>query len=95
VPVLDGVRGLLADGVVPGGTRRNHTWVSEVTDWGAADEVEQLLLADAQTSGGLLLAVAPDMVDVLVAELDARGAPAAVAIGQLTDDAPGRIVVVS
>jgi selenide,water dikinase len=95
VPVLDGVRGLLADGIVPGGTRRNHAWVSEVTDWGAADEVEQLLLADAQTSGGLLLAVAPDAVDALVADLDSRGAPAAAVIGQLTDEAPGRMVVVS
>ena len=93
VPVLEGVRDLLADGVVPGGTRRNHAWVSEVADWGAADEVEQLVLADAQTSGGLLLAVAPDAVDALVADLGGRGTPAAAVIGHLTDDAPGRISV--
>jgi selenide,water dikinase len=95
VPVLDGVRALLADGMVPGGTRRNHMWVSEVTDWGRLAEGEQLLLADAQTSGGLLLAVAPDAVDALVTELEARGAPVAAVIGHLSDEAPGRIVVVS
>jgi selenide,water dikinase len=93
VPVLDGVRALLADGIVPGGTRRNHAWVSEVTDWGALDELEQLLLADAQTSGGLLLAVAPDAVDALVADLEGRGTPAAAVVGHLTEEGPARIVV--
>jgi selenide,water dikinase len=95
VPVLEGVRDLLAAGVVPGGTRRNHAWVSEVTDWGGADEVEQLLLSDAQTSGGLLLAVAPDAVDALVADLGAHGALAAAVVGHLSEEAPGRIIVVS
>jgi selenide,water dikinase len=93
VPVLDGVRALLADGIVPGGTRRNRDWVNEVTEWGALDELEQLLLADAQTSGGLLLAVAPDAVDALVADLAARGTHAAAVVGRLTDEGPARIVV--
>lgn len=95
VPVLPGARDLLAEGVVPGGTRRNHAWVGEVTDWGGTDEVEQHLLSDAQTSGGLLLAVAPDAVGALVAELGARGTPAAAVVGHLTDEMPGRIFVVS
>jgi selenide,water dikinase len=95
VPVLDGALELLRAGVVPGGTRRNHAWVSEVTDWGALDEEQQLLLADAQTSGGLLLAVAPDAVDALVADLDARDTPAAAVVGHLADGDPGRIAVVS
>jgi selenide,water dikinase len=93
VPVLDEVRSLLAAGIVPGGTRRNHAWVSEITDWGSLDELEQLLLSDAQTSGGLLLAVAPDAVDALVADLEARGAPAAAVVGHLTDPGRARIVV--
>ena len=54
VPVIDGVRELLAGGMVAGGTQRNHAFVSERVDWGALAEAEQLLLADAQTSGGLL-----------------------------------------
>jgi selenide,water dikinase len=95
VPLLDEALELLRADVVPGGTRRNHGWVSEVTDWGGIDEVRQLLLCDAQTSGGLLLAVAPDAVDALVADLDARGAPAAAVVGHLAADDPGRISIVS
>ena len=56
VPYLDGARRALADGFVSGGTRRNLDWVRPHTDAGALTEDEQLLLADAQTSGGLLIA---------------------------------------
>ncbi|MHB1613236.1 MAG: selenide, water dikinase SelD, partial [Actinomycetes bacterium] len=56
VPVLDGARESLQAGYVPGGSRRNLAWVTARTDTGGVGEVEQLLLADAQTSGGLLLA---------------------------------------
>ncbi|MEU4824723.1 selenide, water dikinase SelD [Actinomadura citrea] len=56
VPYLDGARASLRDGYVSGGTRRNLDWVAPHTDFGAAGEDERLLLADAQTSGGLLLA---------------------------------------
>ncbi len=44
------------DGYISGGTRHNLAWVEPFTDFGAATETERLLLADAQTSGGLLLA---------------------------------------
>ena len=47
---------VLADGFVSGGTRRNLDWVRAHTDLSAVSEDEALLLADAQTSGGLLLA---------------------------------------
>jgi len=56
VPYLDGARAALASGYVSGGTRRNLDWVAPHTDLAAIDEGEALLLADAQTSGGLLLA---------------------------------------
>ncbi|MFI5910180.1 selenide, water dikinase SelD [Dactylosporangium sp. NPDC051541] len=56
VPYLDGARRALADGFVSGGTRRNLDWVRPHLDPGAASEDELLLLADAQTSGGLLVA---------------------------------------
>jgi len=56
VPYLDGARQALRDGYVSGGTRRNLDWVRPHTDLSAVDEAEALLLADAQTSGGLLLA---------------------------------------
>jgi len=56
VPYLAGARQALADGFVSGGTRRNLDWVRPHTDLSAVSEDEALLLADAQTSGGLLLA---------------------------------------
>ncbi|HEY2946897.1 MAG TPA: selenide, water dikinase SelD [Micromonosporaceae bacterium] len=55
VPYLDGAREALADGYVSGGTRRNLDWVRPHLETGADDD-ELLLLADAQTSGGLLVA---------------------------------------
>jgi selenide,water dikinase len=56
VPYLDGAAESLAAGYVPGGTRRNLDWVSPHTNLTDTDENTALLLADAQTSGGLLLA---------------------------------------
>jgi len=56
VPLLAGARAAATAGYVPGGSRRNLDWVSPHLDSGPYDDVTQLLLADAQTSGGLLLA---------------------------------------
>ncbi|WP_326799460.1 selenide, water dikinase SelD [Streptomyces sp. NBC_01808] len=56
VPLLAAAGPAAVDGYVSGGTRRNLTWVEPWVDFGALPEVERLLLADAQTSGGLLLA---------------------------------------
>jgi selenide, water dikinase len=75
VPFLDGTRELAAAGAMPGGSRRNRDWVTPSLDVGTADELGVLLLADAQTSGGLLFGVSPDRAAAVVAEL---GAPAAV-----------------
>jgi selenide,water dikinase len=56
VPYLDGARRALADGYVSGGTRRNLDWVRPHLEAGGVADDELLLLADAQTSGGLLVA---------------------------------------
>ena len=56
VPYIEGAREALRDGYVSGGTRRNLDWVRPHVDLSAIDEDEALLLADAQTSGGLLIA---------------------------------------
>ena len=55
VPYLDGARAALRDGFVSGGTRRNLDWVRPFLS-SSVGEDELLLLADAQTSGGLLIA---------------------------------------
>jgi selenide, water dikinase len=56
VPYLDGARALARAGYMPGGSKRNLDWVRPHTDAGSVSEDELLLLADAQTSGGLLVA---------------------------------------
>ncbi|MGW0953865.1 selenide, water dikinase SelD [Streptomyces sp. NPDC002545] len=56
VPYLGGAREAVRDGYVSGGTRRNLAWVEPFTDFGDTDADTRLLLADAQTSGGLLIA---------------------------------------
>jgi selenide, water dikinase len=55
VPYVDGARESLAAGYVPGGSRRNLDWVRPFLDSGLSED-ELVLLADAQTSGGLLVA---------------------------------------
>lgn len=95
VPVLDGVRALLAEGMVAGGTQRNHAFVTDTApvDWGGLPLDDQLLLTDAQTSGGLLLAVDPHRVTDLVHELETRSTLAAAVVGQAIDGPPGAIQV--
>ncbi|MGO4957704.1 selenide, water dikinase SelD [Luteococcus sp. Sow4_B9] len=56
VPYLDGARQSIRDGFIPGGSRRNLDWVSPNLSADGISEEELILLADAQTSGGLLLA---------------------------------------
>ena len=56
VPLIDGTRAAARAGHVPGGSRRNLDWVRPHADAGTVGEDDLLLLADAQTSGGLLVA---------------------------------------
>jgi selenide, water dikinase len=56
VPLIDGAVAAARAGYIPGGSRRNLDWVAPHTDPGGLSEESLLLLADAQTSGGLLLA---------------------------------------
>jgi selenide, water dikinase len=56
VPLIEGARDALRAGYMPGGSRRNLDWVTPHSDFGGLAEDELLLLADAQTSGGLLVA---------------------------------------
>jgi selenide,water dikinase len=93
VPVIPGVRDLLADGMVAGGTQRNLAFVSPDVDFGSLAPDEQLLLADAQTSGGLLLAVAADRAQALVDACMARGTLAAAVVGRMTDGPAGTMEV--
>jgi selenide,water dikinase len=91
VPLLDPrVLELARSGVVPGGTSRNHAFVRPHTDFGRMPEPDQLVLADAQTSGGLLIATGNP--DELASALSSRGVPSA-RIGSVVAGEPGRVTV--
>jgi selenide,water dikinase len=86
IPVLEGVRELLEEGIAPGGTHRNLQSYEELMDWpDDVDEETQLLLADAQTSGGLLISVAADKQDQLIKELISNGVSTTAIIGEIVD----------
>jgi selenide,water dikinase len=93
VPLLPGTLELAREGTVPSGTRANRLFVAPNTDWGDLPEPEQLVLADAQTSGGLLIAIAPDRAAGLGDALRGRGIAAA-EIGVTGSDAVGHVAVV-
>ena len=94
VPLLKGAVELAEAGHVPGGTRRNLAEADNHVSWeGDVPAVIRLLLADAQTSGGLLIACPPDRAARLLKEAAARNVPAA-QIGRVEAGPGGRIVVV-
>jgi selenide,water dikinase len=74
VPYLAGAREALAAGHISGGTRRNLAWVRPHTESGPLPEDELLLLADAQTSGGLLVAGEIPGYPIIGELLPSRGA---------------------
>ena len=83
LPVLPGAVDLVRAGVVPGGTRRNLEFAESRTSWvDTFEEWERLLQADAQTSGGLLLALPADELDATLRDLELAGTPAAALIGR-------------
>lgn len=86
VPLLPRARDLAAQGVFPGGTRRNLDAAERYTRFPRdLDPTVKLILSDAQTSGGLLIAVATDHADRLLAALRRRRTPAAAVIGEIVE----------
>jgi len=84
IPVLPGAPELAAAGILPGGSVRNRTAAAEhVTSEG--EDMRLPLIFDAQTSGGLLIAVSPDSAGALLEDLHRRGDVEAARIGTLTE----------
>jgi selenide,water dikinase len=78
VPLLPGARELAAAGLVPGGSRRNLEWVEPSLEAEGVDDVLVSLLADAQTSGGLVFGAEPAAAEQAVGTLRGSGHDAAV-----------------
>ncbi len=84
VPLLDGVRSLVSAGEIAGGTRRNATAVAPMVTYGDVPEDLRWILADAQTSGGLLIAVDTPLSEALLEALVDEGATGSV-IGRIIE----------
>ena len=95
VPVIDAAWTYVREGIAPGGTHANWRFLSDSVEYATGiDKESQLVLSDAQTSGGLLIAVSPDEADKLIGELRSRGTPCAAIIGTLAAGRVGHIHVV-
>ena len=93
MPLLPGVLALAAQSVMPGGSRRNLEALAGRLHWDAAvDEPHRLVLGDAQTNGGLLIALPAVAADSLLAALARRDVVGAV-IGSLTSGVAGDIAI--
>jgi selenide,water dikinase len=88
VPVLAGVRELVEQQIYPGGSERNLASLRSFIDQDLDDESAIRILADAQTSGGLLIAVAPHLAQPLEAALEAAGTLSNAAIGRFVEGVP-------
>jgi selenide,water dikinase len=88
VPLLPGVAELAAQGFITGASARNWAGYGRDVELDAVSDVQRALLTDPQTSGGLLVACAPDAVDTVLQQFRAEGFDAAAVIGRLEAGAP-------
>ncbi len=96
VPFLEAAKVYVGEGIAPGGTHANARFMADHVEYDAAvGQDERLLLCDAQTSGGLLIAVAKEKVDALLGQLRERKTPCAAVVGSLDAGPAGRMRVVA
>jgi selenium donor protein len=93
VPFMRGVISLATAGVIPGGTYNNLDYVKGHIDFGKLTRTQQLLLCDAQTSGGLLIALPEAEAEGCLKELKEQGVHEAMIIGSFTQKGPGKITI--
>ena len=84
VPIIADAIELASEGILPGGSRRNREATAHQVRAPGVDESRLAVLFDAQTSGGLLIAISPDRAEYLLAAVR-RDAPEAQAIGRFTE----------
>lgn len=84
VPMLEGTYELAEQGVIPGGSKANHKWLADDVLYEEISEANQIILCDAITSGGLLVAMPEEEAHLYVAKLHESGLPFAAIIGQVS-----------
>lgn len=96
IPLFDSVREVAEKGAIPGGTKRNLQAAADYTIWSdSISELDRSILCDAQTSGGLLIAVDPGVTDELVNALRQNKTPVAAVVGEVVESDTNSIEVVS
>ena len=86
IPFIPGAAQLAEDGVAPGGTHRNLDSLQPDVSWDdSLTDVQKILLADAQTSGGLLISVADEATGALLSALRTHGVETRAVIGHIAE----------
>jgi cysteine desulfurase len=94
VPLIAGIKDLVLAGAIPGGTKNNLEFVAHITKWSSnITDLMQLILCDAQTSGGLLIALPEKDGHALQSQLKAAGVDTAEIIGRITNGGDKKILV--
>ena len=94
VPVLEPARDFAGSGIIPGGTVSNLHFGADCVQWeGSVSDTQKNLLADAQTSGGLLFALPKKQKDDVIMALRHHGVSEAAYIGKFVSEGVGNIIV--
>jgi cysteine desulfurase NifS/selenium donor protein len=94
IPFIKGAKDFATAGIIPGGSFNNLDWVKDSVDFGRHPGTEQILLCDAQTSGGLLISLPEAESDRLLSELKSKGLTNASIIGTFCKKGEGRIRII-
>lgn len=85
IPMLDGTTEIAEKGIIPGGSKENHKWLKDDVSYDhELSEVEQMILCDAITSGGLLVSLPKNEAEKYVSSLKENGLVEAAIIGEVT-----------
>jgi selenide,water dikinase len=82
VPLLEGAYGLIDSGCIPGAAFRNQDYTEKDCDFGAVDYNTRMLMLDAQTSGGIMMAVPTALAGAVLDRLRTEGCPSSTVIGE-------------
>lgn len=94
VPLLAGTRELAADGIIPGGTKSNHSWLGDNVSYPESMPLEErLILCDAVTSGGLLVSIPESEAKEFVSKLNESGLQHATVVGAVREQRETAIYV--
>jgi cysteine desulfurase NifS/selenium donor protein len=94
IPVISGVKELVAQNIIPGGTLNNIDFVKDVVEWGTAvSKVMKTILCDAQTSGGLLISLPAEFKEQILSELIKENKANAWCVGEVVGNSSGKVKV--